>query len=143
MQTLPAGQYYVGDPCYVIADEKWSDFLDAWDTQLGRDHDGHRISGIFEFEGHQVFAGYTAHGDGTFDHFPVDSGTIGVVPISLVSKRNISEEGLWDFKQIEEQGLGEFVTFDEPFEADEAEGTFYIGDMEIETDNWFDFDFTD
>ena len=25
---MPAGKYFIGDPCYVIADKKWKDFCD-------------------------------------------------------------------------------------------------------------------
>lgn len=26
--TLPAGRYFIGDPCYVIADSDWIEFCD-------------------------------------------------------------------------------------------------------------------
>jgi hypothetical protein len=137
MQTLPPGEYYIGDPCYAIPDDEWDAFLDAWDEQLGRTNDGDgRSSGIFEFKGLKVFAGFTAHGDGTFDSYPVDSGTFGAVPVALVGDR--------ERKDIENMGLGTFNVYDEEFETDEDEGTFYIGDETIQTDTCFDdYDYDD
>lgn len=38
--TLPAGKYWIGDPCYAIPDSDWDDFLDIW---------SHKIEGRAEY----------------------------------------------------------------------------------------------
>jgi hypothetical protein len=82
--TLPAGKYYIGDPCYVISNHsKWIEFIES--------------SGFFEDSpeahiGEDKFWAYeTAYGDGSYwcsegKELPVDSGLIGIVPLSVVEK---------------------------------------------------------
>jgi len=121
--TLPAGKYYIGDPCYVIRGvdyERWTKFCDV----LHEVCDG---GPIVEFEGIPMFADGTAHGDGTYldnedNEYGVDAGLIGAVPVELID----DEDGI---------ELGRIVTFSEPFEVDRsAEGMFQFGNIEIETD---------
>ena len=69
MDTLPAGEYYIGDPCYVIDDNKWMAFVDAF-REEGE-------GGMFEFEGHGCTAFYTRWGDGLL---------IGIIPIALCAQ---------------------------------------------------------
>lgn len=80
--TMPAGEYYVGDPCYGIPDEEWIPWLESAD---------------YEKEGQYLLAKCrdvwcvgvsTAYGDGLFFDdsglsYPVDAGLIGAVPKSL------------------------------------------------------------
>jgi hypothetical protein len=73
---LPAGTYYIGDPCYVIRD--WDEFLNVCGTDK-----------FFTFRGYKIFMSYTAYGDGVYvdveegGEYPVDSGSIGAIPTAL------------------------------------------------------------
>lgn len=79
---LPAGEYWVGDPCYGVPDEKWSEWLEAADFRnqmnlLVADIDGHTVVGVG-----------TMHGDGQYEgtdgnSYGVDAGLIGVVPVEI------------------------------------------------------------
>ena len=108
---LPAGEYYIGDPCYVF-DEEWSDFCD-----LLFEND------VFEWKGQKVFVHQTAWGDGTYplmenesimvSNLGVDAGVIGALPVSLVERK------------IDER-LSKVVTFEEPFVPYYEDGAFYF-----------------
>lgn len=84
MSTLPAGKYYIGDPCYTIDNDKWMELLELF-------RDAGERGGIFEFEGHPCAAFYTRWGDGQYqiqptgDFLPVDAGMIGMIPAALVT----------------------------------------------------------
>ena len=122
---MKAGTYYVGDPCYVIADDKWNDFLEPyWEGE-----------GSFEFEGVPVWAHRTAYGDGIFpdnlgNHFFVDAGMIGVIPLELCKKRNKKEM----------MRLGKIIEFKKDFNVAYNDGTFYIGHVVIATGDEFPTD---
>ena len=87
---LPAGDYVITDPCYVIAEEKWSAFCDALDF------DGN--TPLTEFEGKPMFAFSTAYGDGSYEcsgfdgtehvskMLVVDAGLMAIVPKALVER---------------------------------------------------------
>lgn len=80
--TLPAGTYVIGDPCYSVPKDQWSDILDQtdyFDKPKGffKDDSGNEI---------KVIAFTTMYGDGrfqdTFDnYYPVDAGLIGIMPV--------------------------------------------------------------
>jgi hypothetical protein len=76
--VVPAGEYYLGDPCYAVRDEDWEELLDTCDNF--RAPIGTLPNRL------QVFAFRTANGDGTFacpelgTDLDVDSGLIGLVP---------------------------------------------------------------
>ncbi len=88
--TLQSGTYYLGDPCYVIADEDWIPWLEACNytkqdtlmaTVPGKEIDavGFRTAygdGVYDFEGANT------RRDDTWDtimELGVDSGMIGFV----------------------------------------------------------------
>lgn len=82
---LPAGEYYIGDPCYVIDDALWGEFCNLSFT-VGE-------QGVFEFRGHKCFISSTNYGDGTYYDqmtraYPVDAGIIGAIPWTLVAKEH-------------------------------------------------------
>ena len=75
---VPAGKYILGDPCYAIPDEHWTDFLHTRVTN----------SGVGDVAGRCVLSFGTAYGDGTYEgsdgfEYGVDSGMIGLVPADL------------------------------------------------------------
>ena len=81
---------YIGDPCYVINEEDWSDFLDEYRIarKAGFTH--------FKFKGFTVGVTRTAHGDGSYTgtdgfSYSVDAGLLGVVPLELVEDKEKAE----------------------------------------------------
>jgi len=88
---LPAGEYYVGDLCYVMHDE--------WDEVCDLTIDVNEcINGVFTLKNGTQFALYgTAYGDGTYldsgnREYGVDSGTLGCVLVSKVDYKNKSND---------------------------------------------------
>lgn len=76
--TLPAGEYYIGDPCYIVSDDVW----DQWCTT-------HEMAyGCVITDGAKWVINSTHCGDGAFTGsdgrtYCVDAGTLGMVPASL------------------------------------------------------------
>ena len=116
--TLPAGDYWVGDPCYAIEYQAdWMDWLEAakYETEnvLLADHQGKAAVGIG-----------TAYGDGVYrgsdgNDYPVDAGLIGAVPAEVVTG---TPSGM------------NLVTFAADFDASRDDnGTITIGHIRIAT----------
>ncbi len=122
--TLPAGKYYIGDPCYAF-DESWGNILDETDFF---NKEGATI-GMFP-----VFAASTAHGDGAYYdqdrcEYPVDAGMIGAMPLEcLLLDNKLTEE------KIVNEKFGRIIEFEGPFSCYSEKGTIVIGHIEIETD---------
>ncbi len=111
---VPAGTYYLCDPCYVIPDAEWSDILDLTDMYEQEYNDPER--GV-------TMAFGTAYGDGTyFDQtgkaYDVDAGLIGLTDVRYNS--NPDQE----YK---------VVTFSEPTECSTDGETLRFGPFVIET----------
>lgn len=117
-RTLPAGDYYVGDPCYCF-DEAWEDLLAPVDV---------RSRALLETDiGDYAFtAACTAYGDGVYRDpcyafaFGVDAGILGVVPVDKA-------------EHVPSPGLMLRRTFDAPFTVTEDGGVITIGDIVIDT----------
>lgn len=83
--VVPAGKYYLCDPCYVISNaDDWVGFLESCATE-----DSAGFSGHYEAlsDGTKVLAFATKHGDGNYhdqhgNSFSVDSGLLGLIPCS-------------------------------------------------------------
>lgn len=116
---MKKGKYFIGDPCYVI--EEWDDFLsDYLFKESGEEG---------TFQDKNVWANNTSYGDGLYNdnvgnNYPVDSGTIGVIPLEIC---NVTE------KEIEEKELGSVVNFKKNFSPFYEEGFFYIENIIIDT----------
>lgn len=129
--NLPAGRYFVGDPCYVIADDKWMDFLEGG-TFAGNE--------MIEFEGGFAGCVSTEYGDGEYyamggfppGPFPVDAGLLGAVSENLIAKKYTVEE-LAD--------LGVMVDFKEPFTVYRDGSVCVIGHILIDTGDSEDDDY--
>lgn len=138
--VLPAGEYYVGDPCYVF-DEEWNDVLDATgffglfeneqaikdDRYSPRDEQ----HGVFMYKDKALCGSSTAYGDGSYNsnigfRFDVDAGLLGAIPLELCDKDKLAETLKHD--------SGKIVKFDAPFSIDYKDGTIYMGHVEIYTD---------
>ena len=118
---LPAGDYYIGDLCYVV--ENWQEYHKLFFPVEG----GDQHVGVFTNSAGVKFANYgTAFGDGIYrdeegNEYAVDSGSIGCIPIEAIQ---------------EPHALGNIVNFpvDSDCEYIEATGTIRIGDVFIDTD---------
>lgn len=70
--------FYVGDPCYIIPDDDWSDFVHLTfnGVSLARAknlHDGHdHVDSVIEFEGQQITL-WSNGGDGTWEFIGLNS----------------------------------------------------------------------
>ena len=124
---LPAGTYYVGDLCYVVNDDDWSDFCERSFPDSYTE-----VVGIFEtFEGINYANFGTKYGDGGYADYngrkySVDSGSIGCIPVCALSDEFDSEASA---------KLGNIIDFPEAFEVgyDEETGTIIFGNVEIMT----------
>ena len=89
--------FYVGDPCYALADE---DYYNIWGDE------NNFANGLIHLSTGDMLVHGTAYGDGDYPsaegHFPVDSGTLCIMDASLV-KKNI--EGLGKIIPGEEASL--------------------------------------
>jgi hypothetical protein len=76
--SLPAGRYWIGDPCYAIRGDDWFDFLNV------AEDDGTNTYKDDEF------LVVSTGGDGGWDyngeHYFVDAGMLAVIPIALVDE---------------------------------------------------------
>ncbi len=133
---MPAGEYYIGDLCYVMSEEEWDEFCSIT-IQGNRCFDGE-----FVLSDGRRFATYgTAWGDGSYfdqhrHEYAVDAGLIGCILIKdiKIEKNNILE-------------LGNVVKIDYDFTTSGGranndrnwDGVIHIGPIRIET-NAPDFD---
>jgi len=127
--TMPAGKYYVGDLCYVMNDDEWSEVCDLFFPPTDTGFPGRGVDGEFTLKDGRRFASFgTAYGDGVYrsnistDHC-VDSGSIGCIRVE-----DIRADKYDDIKS-----LGAIVEFDQPFEVLEDQGLLVFGHVQIET----------
>ena len=128
--TVPAGRYFVGDPCYTagVNDYAWRTFIDLCygDKQ-------HVDVLAATFNGYPVVGIGTAYGDGEYmdydgNPYAVDAGMIGVV----------AEEVVIGLKAQNFENLGRWVTFETEVELVSGEnGRIHIGEIEIPTGDDF------
>ena len=116
---MKAGEYYVGDLCYVLGDR--------WDEVCSLIIVGHKcLDGEFELKDGTKFAIYsTAYGDGVYQDqhghaYPVDSGSIGCVLVSDITSGEMSDSG-------------NIIKFDHSFSTYGEDGIIQIGDIVIDT----------
>jgi hypothetical protein len=117
--TVPAGTFFLGDPCYAISDDEWMTLLNSCaffeDSPVGA------------LRGHKVIAFSTATGDGVYhdqhhNSYCVDAGLIGLTPRALFA-------GKYDLDD-----LGTVITFDtEQTASTDDEGLLTFGPVRIDT----------
>ena len=111
VKNIPAGTYYIGDPCYVFGRDSWNKLIELTDC--------FEIPNV-EYKDKPVIAFETNSGDGKYNGFCVDSGLIGIVDISLI------EEGSTFFNENFNRRK-HTVTFFKPFDFEWDNGDFHIG----------------
>ena len=139
---LAAGEYFVGDPCYVLTEEngfKGRQILE--ETKIFNAYgDNERDPlpreaqhGLFEIGDYRIGVSSTHGGDGCFEDpkgrsYPVDAGMLGVIPAGAIKNRaSIKPNG--DYTP-----LGHIVEFTKPFTVDYEDGVIKFGDtVEIDT----------
>ena len=129
---LPVGEYYIGDPCYVIAGENWISFLE--ENDFCRQPDGE-----ITFRNIDGFATSCYYGDGAYYaavkdvgndvRFDVDSGLLGCIPIGMIDSLDKVRKDVGE--------SGKFITFAESFYCAENEGKFVFGNNIVVIDTNF------
>jgi hypothetical protein len=129
---VPAGTYWLGDPCYCVKDEDWMPWLEAADYTSNSD-----ILCAETPDGTWVLGISTAYGDGSYydqhgNEYGVDAGLIGLVPVEYNPTTNytLDENGVNEYGA---SGIARQVTFYEPTECWTDKGTLHFGDIVIET----------
>jgi hypothetical protein len=97
-KDLPETEYYFGDPCYVIPDDLWDEFVDAMFHEAHDMEDGVFRADIGDDCFLLVISG-TAYGDGCYPLYqkndygtyeaaslPVDSGTLSAIPMRMLGR---------------------------------------------------------
>ena len=138
-ETLPAGQYFMCDPCYVIPDEDWDRFINEVAEET------HAVFTLSNGQSVNVWYAFTEFGDGMYlaesylgsTDISVDSGCIGVVEV-FDNPKSTNDIFIINPKR--------------KFEVSVEDGTFKIASYEIQTgdqnceypdSDWFDSDFGD
>lgn len=112
---MPAGTYYIGDPCYYVPRSLWSTLLENC---------SYFEDAVGEINGHKVLGLFTEFGDGRYKGsdgrlYDVDSGTIGLTPAALVEKKNRVKKYL--------------ITFSKDVVCTRKGGLITIGNIKIQT----------
>ena len=130
---MQAGEYYVGDLCYVMTDEEWTQFCNI--TIQGNNVN----DGEFELPDGRRFATYcTKHGDGRYkdqygNGYSVDAGLIGCIKLA-----DIKADKYNDISQ-----LGTIRKFEYDFTTSggrgdrQWDGVICIGGVKIDTAGWY------
>ena len=91
-RTLPAGTYFLGDPCYAVPDERWETLLEQVDyfTDPGTigTVDGHPVV-AFAIGNDHAFTDATGH------EYATDAGLIGLTPMALANPDTDGDRGRW------------------------------------------------
>ncbi len=131
--TVPAGTYFLGDPCYAVPDEDWMPLLESCDYfNADRNDTGSPVGRVRGFE---VLAFGTKYGDGEYldqygKSYPVDAGLIGLTPVGLIADTGYALP------------LGQIVSFDRETLCYEDDGILTFGHIVINTrdedeDSWY------
>lgn len=124
--TMKAGRYYVGDLGHVMKDgDDWSRMNSILFSKNSAGAEGE-----FSLDG-RWFAIYNTSGDGVFNGFSVDSGSIGCIRVEDISEDSDRGEVLAQYAV--KKDLGKIVEFEEDFETSKSDdGTIKIGHIQID-----------
>lgn len=127
---VPAGSYFLGDPCYAVPRDEWENLLHSnavFHLPVG------------QVRGFQVLGFETKYGDGTYYDqegiaYLVDAGLIGLTPLAL------NGTGTDNYGTPLDE-LGRLVTFDHDVTVSVNEaGVMEFGHIKIDTDPPYDED---
>lgn len=130
------GTYYIGDPCYIIKDEYWSEFCDILFANE-ETKSTYKLLNNFNIQETEILVGSTFYGDGFYKSdccqisIPVDAGLIALVKI---------EGNAIDKNKLKNYAYN-ILKFDDYFESNLREGIFYFGKYTIDTKNSDDEDY--
>lgn len=131
---MPAGEYYVGDLCYVMTDKEWDEICSI--TIKGNKC----LDGEFTMNDGRRFATYgTAWGDGEYrdqsgNRYAVDAGLIGCIKVEDIRAEKYQDiERLGKIHKFE----NDFTTYGGRNDV-QWDGTIKIGHICIETDPDFE-----
>lgn len=124
--SMPAGEYYIGDPSYALDGRQWAKFF-ALQKAAGGD--------AFIYEGHRCYAHEVAGDYGAYslevyssgnEHsmLNIDKGVYGILPAELVEQ--IGRNDFWEEEMIKED-------FKEDFLVGCHEGLFRFGELAMDT----------
>lgn len=125
-----SGNYWMGDPCYVVAEEDWDSLLkDTGFFGLSGHTTNEEVydDGLFIYNSGQCFAHQTAHGDGVYYstdgnmRLGVDAGLLGILPEDVINY----ESGCY--------ASGALRRFYTPFYVWEENGTFHFDEYVVPT----------
>ena len=131
---MQAGEYYVGDLCYVMTDVEWAEMMPLFFP----DNSGMPREGEFALKDGRRFASYsTKHGDGSYkdqhgNRYSVDAGLIGCIKLADIKANK--------YNDISE--LGTIHKFTRDFTTSGGrgdrnwDGVICIGGVKINTDGW-------
>lgn len=112
--------WYVGDPCYVVADDKWDDFCErtfcdeAKVAALSYWDDGQHCDSIIQWDGEQITI-WRNGGDGTWEFsfterkkplngrrssFGVDAGIFAIMPLKILDIDSMTTDRLMELGMI-------------------------------------------
>lgn len=126
---MPAGNYYIGDLCYVMRDV-WDEFCDI--TIKGHEC----LDGEFQLKDGRRFATYsTKYGDGLYetntgDKLSVDAGLIGCILISDITDPEATPAAIKSLGMTYDFGT-DFVT-----DGSKFSGTIQFGRVLVETGDY-------
>lgn len=117
-EFLPAGKYFVGDPCYFVPNEEWDNFCDTLFTT--DDTTDTKTITILDYK---CQCQHTMYGDGSYRgdnglEYDVDAGLLGAVPEVLCNT-------VGDYEKRH------LITFKEPFAVvfdDESESILFVNE---------------
>src|SRR5574343_1456005 len=87
-ELLPAGTYYIGDPCYVLHNE-WGEICDVICSREFKERDWVLVLA----DGRKVAMAHTEYGDGEYwdregNAYGVDAGLLGAIKLSDIDLTN-------------------------------------------------------
>jgi len=129
--NIPAGRYFVGDPCYAV-----KDVGTVWQRWVNATYKEREVIAAGTIDNHLVIGLSTQYGDGEYTDqkgrvYGVDSGMIGVVDVELLKAQGLKETDIDD--------LGSFVTFSENTRLTRTEdGDILIGNLSIPTGDYYE-----
>jgi len=123
IKQLPAGRYWIGDPCYVLH-EVWDECCEALTGEL-------QHGGVITLKDGRTFACFsTAYGDGTYCDrsernklYGVDAGLIGCIRVADIDSSNGNNM----------LSGGHVHEITHPFEPHADEGVLTFGHVSIDT----------